>query len=664
MSKRLVVAVALIAGMTAPASMQSPSTAPSQPPTLAELQWLRDMSTQQEPVYRAIDRCAQLLGNAGEAWQLTPQNVPDCEAGRNAKSPIDAINVKAASCWVTIGKIIVELNVALAEYRRADALRTRPESTPHFLAGNTHAKAALDMVPGLRACVQQVHDEGDANVRRLRGAITTMARSGAIDSGGGSSTPQPLSGRLGQGLRAGDPNDPNVLGVVNDGRNFALGLADGTQQCLAQFGAIANAVVQLTINNQWGELDRLLGVRREGWGPVLKRWVDDALVDAMHSIQEPQGLPRQMTAQQASQLDYQRGKLAGTRLCSYGAVGGAAKLAEAGVGQAGGAVLKRIADAARNSGSSRVRLAGSVADNVVRTVAQRVDRTVTAAEQTQLVQALAELDRTEAVNLGSTTVEDALAPEKAIVESILEQLEGDTIYLPGTARGQYAKVTLGKRLGRGAFGWVFEVTENGQPGSQVIKVIGNNWSYLDNQIPLPPITDALVNNMGGDSLRAQVEGANILQRLGIPTPKIGYVHPAANRGEFSFALMERIDTNAPNIDTWAGSKFSETAKRAAIEQLHQRLGGAGYIAADLAPRNVYFVLQDGAVRAGVWDADLIVKMTSGVDDATLARFRGALGGAANKHNLLKADYTDLFYDIDYTNAPEAMQIIQKIQWGF
>jgi hypothetical protein len=371
-----------------------------------------------------------------------------------------------------------------------------------------------------------------------------------------------------------------------------------------------------------------------------------------------------MTAQQASQLDYQRGKLAGTRLCSYGAVGSAAKLAEAGVGQAGGAVLKRIADAARNSGSSRVRLAGSVADNVVRTVAQRVDRTVTAAEQTQLVQALAELDRTEAVNLGSTTVEDALAPEKAIVESILEQLEGDTIYLPGTARGQYAKVTLGKRLGRGAFGWVFEVTENGQPGSQVIKVIGNNWSYLDNQIPLPPITDALVNNMGGDSLRAQVEGANILQRLGIPTPKIGYVYTAAKRGEFSFALMERIDTNAPNIDTWAGSKFSETAKRAAIEQLHQRLGGAGYIAADLAPRNVYFVLQDGAVRAGVWDADLIVKMTSGVDDATLARFRGALGGAANKHNLLKADYTDLFYDIDYTNAPEAMQIIQKIQWGF
>ncbi|HVW05131.1 MAG TPA: hypothetical protein VHB78_08985, partial [Vicinamibacterales bacterium] len=191
MSPRLIVAVAMIAGMAVPASMQSPSTAPSQPPTLAELQWLRDMSAQQEPVYRAIDRCAQLLGNAGEAWQLTPQNVPDCEAGRNAKSPIDAINVKAASCWVTIGKIIVELNVALAEYRRADALRTRPESTPHFLAGNTHAKAALDMVPGLRACVQQVHDEGDANVRRLRGAITTMARSGAIDSGGGSSTPQP-----------------------------------------------------------------------------------------------------------------------------------------------------------------------------------------------------------------------------------------------------------------------------------------------------------------------------------------------------------------------------------------------------------------------------------------------------------------------------------------
>jgi hypothetical protein len=663
--RRLVVAVAVVVGATVPASMQSPSTAPPSSPTLAELQWLRDMNTQQEPVYRAIDRCAQLLGNAGEAWQLTPQNVPDCEAGRNAKSPIDAINLKAAPCWLTIGKIIVELNAALAEYRRADELRPRRESTPHFLAGNTRAKAALDMVPGLRACVQQVHDEGDANVRRLRGAISAINRPG-VTRGGGSSTPQPLNGRLGQGLRAGDSSDPNVLGVVNDGRNFTLGLADGTQQCLAQFGAIANTVFQLTINNQWGELDRLLGIQRAGgWGPVLKRWVDDALFDAMHSIQEPQGLPRQMTAQQASQLDYQRGKLAGIRLCSFGAVGGAAKLAEAGVGQAGGAVLKRIADAARNSGSSRVRLAGSVADNVVRTVAQRVDRTVTAAEQTQLVQALAELERTEAVNLGTTSAEDALAQNKAMVASILEQLEGDTIYLPGTARGQYAKVTLGKRLGRGAFGWVFEVMENGQPGSQVLKVIGNNWSYLDNQIPrLPPITDALVNNMGGDSLRAQVEGANILQRLGIPTPKISSAHAAANRGEFSFALMERIDTSAPNIDTWAGNKFSETAKRAAIEQLHQRLGGAGYIAADLAPRNVYFVLQDGAVRAGVWDADLIVSMTSGVDEATLARFRGALGGAANGHNLTRKDYLDLFYDIDYSNAPEAMQNIQKIQWGF
>jgi hypothetical protein len=353
------------------------------------------------------------------------------------------------------------------------------------------------------------------------------------------------------------------------------------------------------------------------------------------------------------------------RLCSYGAVGSAAKLAQAGVGQAGGAVLQRMADAARSSGSSRVRLAASVADNVVRTVAQRADRTVTAAEQTQLVQALAELDRTEAVNLGPTTVEDALARGKAIVASILRQLEGDTIYLPGTPRGQYLKVTLGKRLGRGAFGWVFEVMENGQPGNQALKVIGNNWTYLENDIPLPPITDALVNNMGADSLRVQVEGANILQRLGIPTPKIGYVYTAAKRGEFSFALMERIDTNAPNIDIWEGTKFSVAAKRAAIEQLHQRLGGAGYIAADLAPRNVYFVLQNGAVRAGVWDADLIVAgRPSELDAATRARFLGYLGGAADGNNLTKMNYADLFDRIDYTNAPEAMQSIQKIQWGF
>jgi hypothetical protein len=207
--------------------------------------------------------------------------------------------------------------------------------------------------------------------------------------------------------------------------------------------------------------------------------------------------------------------------------------------------------------------------------------------------------------------------------------------------------------------------ENGQPTNRVIKVLGNNITFEQfTGLPLPSNTPALLGNVGGDSLLAQFKGSVVLQRLGIPTPKISYMHAAQRTKEFSFAIMDRVNVDAPNVDVWDSTKFPMPEKRAAVIALHQRLAGAGYVPADLAPRNVYFVLQNGVVRAGVWDADLIMKLPMNADLATEVRFKGILGGAAAGNNLGAQDRSALFNRIDFHgDARQAIELIQEIQWG-
>jgi hypothetical protein len=728
--------------------------------------WLRDTGGgSADPAYAAVDRCERLLANAVGAWQLTPQNVKDCQAGQSRRSPIASINSAAASCWGAIGSVIVELNAAYTEYRLADQLRTSPESKPHFAAANAHASTARGLLPGLRDCVKKVGDERDATARRLAGRVVATPPgngpgvSGGIDAGasGGTTVPpgsvvlwtrryvgrwpngtpnQPppgipiqkdwtptremqtelLSGRcqLYQGTPddfiacPGWPNgvrhadllsdtafvcrnpspppfclaqatpvpptrpDPEVLPVVNDGRNFSMGLSDGAQECVAQAvaagsalaGTVFPAVATAVQTGKWDQVDRLLGMHGEGWGPVLKRWVDDLAFEGLHTLQEPQDLPRGIGAREASQRDYQRGRLAGLRLCGYGVSASAGRLAGHAVGEVGGPLVARIADAARKTASRRVTLAITAAENVLRDVSAQPGRTMTAAQQASFTKAVADIGLADEQVLSGRTLRTALEAERAITDGIIRQLEGDTLYLPVPVGQPARPVTLGAPIGRGLYGWVFPVTENGRLTGSAVKVVGNYRSYRANGHALPPGTPALVDNIGGDSVLSQVKGSVVLQRLGIPTPTISYFHAAQNAGEFSVALMERIDTSLPSVDTWAGTRFAQAAKRTAVIDLHNRLAGAGYIAADLAPRNVYFVMQNGVVRAGVWDADLIIRLPITADAGTRARFSGILGGAAAGNNPMGLNYDDLFYGIDYLDARQAMSIIQKIQWGF
>jgi len=79
---------------------------------------------------------------------------------------------------------------------------------------------------------------------------------------------------------------------------------------------------------------------------------------------------------------------------------------------------------------------------------------------------------------------------------------------------------------------------------------------------------------------------------------------------------------------------------------------------------VYFTLKDGAVRAGVLDADLIIPTSFNDDAATLTRFQAVLEGAANRQSPLQDINLALFKTIDYRNPLDAMQKIRMIQWGF
>lgn len=109
-----------------------------------------------DPAHGAVDRCQRLLGNAVQAWQVTPANVAACEAVRDERSRSANVNAIAAGCWPAIDAIIRDLREAYRQLKTADALRTRPESRPYFEAGRAAAEAASAALPGLRDCVQRV----------------------------------------------------------------------------------------------------------------------------------------------------------------------------------------------------------------------------------------------------------------------------------------------------------------------------------------------------------------------------------------------------------------------------------------------------------------------------------------------------------------------------
>jgi hypothetical protein len=181
----------------------------------------------------------------------------------------------------------------------------------------------------------------------------------------------------------------------------------------------------------------------------------------------------------------------------------------------------------------------------------------------------------------ATALQGNVIAEAASADAAIPESEG---VLPGkwiqTSRGP---VQLGRLLGAGKFGSVYEVA--GNPG-EVIKV-GN------------------ANPNSAASFPRQVEGAKLLRAAGIPTPALD-AGPAAVPGNPPTLFGENV------FSKWAGATIlSDTrgplapAQLQAVANLYREIGNAGLIWADGNPSNIFVYSGPGGLTAGVVDADMV-----------------------------------------------------------
>ncbi len=464
--------------------------------------------------------------------------------------------------------------------------------------------------------------------------------------------------------------EPGVRGVAlpkpaGDAGNWAAGLIAGTTQCMQLSAAMAARIAGHLQRWDFPSVERelgLTGARDRPAGqrevPVIEHRMLTLTLQAMQGdlLRQRLGAFSDHPTAYPRITDYDSGRIAGEHLCAYAGAASAQKLIAPVAGLA-----SRIAKGSARAGASR-------ASNLIQQLKQRAQqqggRALSVAEVTRIGEALADGTRVnaDAMSRSGTPLRDAAAGNALQVEGALQgRLAHTSVELPSAAGGS-AAVRLGEFRGGGSFGATYDLLDAAsQPTGNVIKIVYQTRAYPSNLLRQPGV----VPNMGGDSVGRQIRGSNLLRQAGIETPTIHEYHAAAQPGGLSHVVMQKIDLSLPQFDSWNGNRFPLAAKRQAVIDLHDRIGGSGLLAFDTAPRNVYFKRDAGGrVQAGIWDADFIDRAGTRLDPASDTYRTAALHGSAAANVETAPAKMGLLYEIDYNNPAQAMKLIRQIQYGF
>jgi hypothetical protein len=475
--------------------------------------------------------------------------------------------------------------------------------------------------------------------------------------------------------------DPGVRGVelpnpVGDAGRWAAGLTVGTAECLKLTVAAAAKIGGHLQRWDFVSAEHDLGLATNAdpapgmrFVPVIEHRMLTLTIQAMRDdlmrrrlgafADDPAGHPRIS--------DYDSGRIAGEHLCGYAAMSGAQKLGAPVAGMAGRAVkgaAVRVGNAVRQSGQAAAAGVKNLIQRLKARAMSQGGRPLSAAETTEITNALADATRVDAAAMASSSTPLQAAAQFNALETQAVKAGGlshTTVELP-TANGGSQAVRLGEFRGGGSFSATYDVLDaTGKPTGDVIKVVYETRAYPSELLNQPGV----VPNIGGDSVGRQVRGSNLLQRAGIETPGVSEYHASTIPGEPSFIRMRRIDLTQPEFDTWNGQRFSASAKQQAIIDLHRNMGKADLIGYDTAPRNVYFKQgPTGRIEAGLWDTDFIDRVGTKVDPAADAYRTGALFGEATRDVATAEAKVKLLYEIDYRDPVQAMELIRRIQYGF
>jgi hypothetical protein len=180
----------------------------------------------------------------------------------------------------------------------------------------------------------------------------------------------------------------------------------------------------------------------------------------------------------------------------------------------------------------------------------------------------------------------ALGPGTTALD--LLQLEGRTIHLPKSDQGaDIAPLKLGRKLGAGALGVVYEVEGHPELVVKIIHNAGHGPASIDGQL-------------GGYE--------RIKDNADIAAPRIFATH-RGGPNEASYVIMENL-----NGGRWQGRQVAFSAssgitpeQKAAVRGLYDKLAQAGLIWVDGHFNNVFFFTDAaGRLQAGVLDHDMIV----------------------------------------------------------
>lgn len=144
-------------------------------------------------------------------------------------------------------------------------------------------------------------------------------------------------------------------------------------------------------------------------------------------------------------------------------------------------------------------------------------------------------------------------------------------------------VQVGAMKGAGAFGNVYGI--NGLPG-RVIK-IGNGTPN------------------SADSFPRQVAGANLLERAGVPTPRIEPGPIQTPGGGPPMLFMQDIFNQWPGAQILKDLGSPTGAQLQAIQNLYNQIGRSGTIWVDGNPGNTFVYNGPRGAMAGVVDADMV-----------------------------------------------------------
>ncbi|HVN94398.1 MAG TPA: hypothetical protein VMT38_11910 [Terracidiphilus sp.] len=116
-----------------------------------------------------------------------------------------------------------------------------------------------------------------------------------------------------------------------------------------------------------------------------------------------------------------------------------------------------------------------------------------------------------------------------------------------------------------------------------------------------------------DQLDGQANGSQVLQKLGIDHPEITDVEPGSD--ETPASLVQQ-DTAAkyPNSKELSSTDFQKSGPAmqgqilGAVQNIFNRLAGAGYIMGDINPANFTLAVKNGVIEAIPHDTDMIMNM--------------------------------------------------------